>query len=81
MDDSIDSILRDFADGIAAEEAWVDAKASLERLMKLRVIEEMEALPVRGRILGDGLRMDYIGLDAVHERIATLKSELQEIDS
>jgi len=37
--EDIDSILRDFADGIAAEEAWVDAKASLESLMKLRVIE------------------------------------------
>jgi hypothetical protein len=30
---SIDEILQDFADGIAAEEAWVDAKAAINQLM------------------------------------------------
>ena len=33
IDTKIDEILNDFADGIAAEEAWIDAKNDIKALM------------------------------------------------
>ncbi len=43
-DDALLEILEDFADGIAAEEAWVDAETALKQWKNAAVIAELECV-------------------------------------
>jgi len=69
-DTTLDEILADFSDGIAAEQAWVDARQALLQWRDKAVVEALENLPT------DIIEADRIIYDVgVKDRIEALKQE------